>query len=315
MKTETTDRIGWLSRGHSVAGAPTAKECCEAAKLDWSIAKREMFVKHEDGTFERCPDAFQGVRSDTKALMGTVGRTYCHLDNREAFSFFDEVVGNGDATYDSAGSFEGGRLVWLLARLTTPLVLPGDDRIEQYILMVDGKDGSRPTQVGLTAYRISCKNSLVFALEKGLKENTTVRHTSGASNRLRLASKLMAATVVFQKAFKEAVSTMASTLISEGDQLAYFNGVYRRADLTESTTRTDVLAELAISGAGQNTTNRGTVWASLNAVTEYEDHIKGSHRPNQNSERRDFSILFGGAHAVKERAMTLASKFVNVETL
>jgi hypothetical protein len=45
---------------------------------------------------------------------GVVGNRYQPVQNIDAFSFFDQVIADRDATCDAAGSLKGGGIIWIL---------------------------------------------------------------------------------------------------------------------------------------------------------------------------------------------------------
>ena len=57
------------------------------------------------------------VRTDTKAVLGVVGRRYRVFQNHEAFDFMDGLVGDKLAMYETAGSLHGGKRVWMMASI------------------------------------------------------------------------------------------------------------------------------------------------------------------------------------------------------
>ncbi len=65
------------------------------------------------------------VRSTDEAVLGVVSDRYRIVQNEEAFQFTDDLLGEG-VTYETAGSLQGGKKVWMLAKLPEKYIIAGD---------------------------------------------------------------------------------------------------------------------------------------------------------------------------------------------
>ena len=109
----------WHRLGTVLDKPATAKEAIKAAHLDWMVLKQPLFAG--DNEHHRVADYYAVVRGDdwdhNKAtVLGIVGSGYTPLQNLEAFSFFDPIVGKGAAIYHTAGALGNGERVWILAK-------------------------------------------------------------------------------------------------------------------------------------------------------------------------------------------------------
>lgn len=84
------------------------------------------------------------------------------IQNTEAFAFTDSLLGEG-VRYETAGSLQGGRKVWLLAHMPHEYIISGE-RISPYLLFSNTHDGSGAVKIALTPIRVVCNNTLNLAL-------------------------------------------------------------------------------------------------------------------------------------------------------
>lgn len=149
----------WDGVGMNVHGAFSSKEVMQRAGLDWSVSSRKLYLS--DGS--PVPGVKANVRSTDNKVLGIVGPDYKIVQNVEAFSFMDQVLGEG-VTYETAGALKGGRRVWVLAHI------PGEykfveDKADPYILFSTTHNGSGAIKVCLTPIRVVCMNTLNLAIK------------------------------------------------------------------------------------------------------------------------------------------------------
>ncbi|HEY9340845.1 MAG TPA: DUF932 domain-containing protein [Hanamia sp.] len=137
---------------------------------------------------------FCGInRTDTETVLGVVGKDYEVVQNIDAFSFFDAIVGGDGIFYETAGALGKGERIFITAKLPDYIKVGNDDLIEQYLFLTTSHDGSGSITAAFTPVRIVCNNTLNAALCK--KSNAIkIRHTANAKERLEEAHKLMGIT-------------------------------------------------------------------------------------------------------------------------
>ena len=93
----------WHGLGVRVEEAPTSADALRLAGLDWEVAQEPIFTE--------AGDAIAGykvnVRDRDRKVLGVVSDRYRIVQNREAFSFTDALLGNG-VRYETAGSLQEG---------------------------------------------------------------------------------------------------------------------------------------------------------------------------------------------------------------
>ena len=159
----------WHGLGTRFETAPkTSEEAIQAAKLDWQVLRVKLYAV--DGThWTQVPSRRALVPSDRWGkpdcpVFADVPDSYEPVQNEDAFRFFDPLIQQGKATYETAGGLGNGEKVWVLAKLTGDMEIAGDT-LERYLLLSNGHNGRTAVQVMFTPIRVVCANTLSVALE------------------------------------------------------------------------------------------------------------------------------------------------------
>lgn len=98
--------------------------------------------------------------------------------------------GNGGAgvRYETAGSLQGGRRVWMLAHMPHEYIISGE-RISPYLLFSNTHDGTGAIKVALTPVRVVCSNTLNLALSTA-KRSWSMIHTGDIKGKLQEDMKM-----------------------------------------------------------------------------------------------------------------------------
>ena len=172
----------WHGLGQIVEQYPTSAEAIKHAGLDYEVVKSPLFTKGSDiietvggievGSSElEVPNCFANIRTDNNTVLGVVGKDYHIVQNREAFSFFDAIVGGGEGIlYETAGALGKGERIFITAKLPDYIrVGNGDDVTEKYIFLTTSHDGSGSITAAFTPIRIVCQNTLNASLRRDRK--------------------------------------------------------------------------------------------------------------------------------------------------
>lgn len=297
----------WHKLGTQVAAAMTAAEAIEAARLGWNVKKSPVFYERMNGQ-QGATDRFAVVRTDNDACLGVVGNVYRPLQNREAFSFFDAIVGQKLAVYHTAGSILGGRKIWMLAKLPGSCWITPEDNVEKYLLLSNSHDGTSSVSIAVTPIRVVCQNTLNMALHSDVK--TRVKHTMAMGQGIDSIRKQLGIADAYFQTFeevgkalvnKQANSAMVERLLSDlGLSLEDSKESSRIENI-----RYDIMGKFE-HGKGNNMRSvRGSAWALLNGVVEYVDYSRSTktHDGHSVSDSRTNSILFGSGAAMKQKAL------------
>ena len=103
--------------------------------------------------------------------MGVVTDRYRTIQNHDAFAFTDSLLGEG-VTYETAGSLQNGRRVWVLAKLPQRYIISGDE-ITPYLVFMNAHDGTGAIKAAMTPIRVVCMNTLNLALSTAKRSWST----------------------------------------------------------------------------------------------------------------------------------------------
>ena len=191
----------WHSLGKIVQDHPTSKEAIQFAGLDYTVEKRRLFTYNSENQHANpnteivipeidVPDYFATVRTDNDTVLGVVGKDYEVVQNADAFSFFDSIVGGDGIQYETAGALGRGERIFITAKLPSYIKVGKADLIEQYLFLTTSHDGFGSITAAFTPVRIVCNNTLNAALRKH-SNSIKIRHTMGVKERLEQAHLVM----------------------------------------------------------------------------------------------------------------------------
>lgn len=164
--------------------APTSADALICAGLDWEVFQKHVYT--EDGSF--ITGYKVNVRSTDNAMLGIVSDRYKVVQNKDAFRFTDDLLGEG-VTYETAGALQGGRKVWMLAKMPQKYIIGGDE-IAPYMVVMNSHDGSSGIKVAMTPIRVVCQNTLNLALNTA-KRTWTSKHTENVMSRVHEARETL----------------------------------------------------------------------------------------------------------------------------
>jgi phage/plasmid-like protein (TIGR03299 family) len=331
----------WHNLGQVVQEYPTSEEAIKFAGLDYEVEKSPLFTKGA-GIIENSngiemidselevSNYFANIRTDNNTVLGVVGKDYQIVQNREAFSFFDSIVGgNNGILYETAGALGNGERIFITAKLPDYIrVGNGDDITEKYIFLTTSHDGSGSITAAFTPVRIVCQNTLNASL-KNMSNVVRIRHTAGAKQRLDDAHKVMGLANKLSNELESTFNHWANIKVGDDEmkrliQLALCpnketlnhlqKGNFDDVSTVFKNTVDDAFAYAMISESQQMDTTKGTLFGAYNAVTGYFQNV----RNYKDNEAKLQSIVLGGtAHLKAQKAFDLCENFArfSAETL
>ena len=171
----------WHGLGVQVQEAPTSEKALWLAGLDWKVLQKDIYT---EGRI-KVPGYKANVRDSDGQVLGVVTDRYKVIQNEEAFAFTDALLGKG-VRYETAGSLQKGKKVWMLARLPKEYIISGE-RISPYLVFSNTHDGSGAVRVAVTPIRVVCNNTLNLALDTA-RRSWSMIHTGNISGKIQEAA-------------------------------------------------------------------------------------------------------------------------------
>ncbi len=170
----------WHGLGTIVMEAPTSADALRLAGLDWNVVQEPVYTNSK----EKVEGYKLNIRDSDRKVLGVVSDRYRVVQNVDAFSFTDGLLGQG-VRYETAGSLQNGRRVWLLARLPKEYIIAGE-RINPYLVFSNTHDGSSSVKAAITPVRVVCNNTLNLALDTARRSFSMV-HTGNIQGKIQEA--------------------------------------------------------------------------------------------------------------------------------
>lgn len=306
--------VPWHKLGTNLPELATAEQAIKAAQLDYQVEKRKLLAQINTipslvlDTRE-VNNHFATVRMDTTEVLGVVGSRYEVVQNKDAFTFFDTLVGKDEAIYETAGALGKGERIWIMAKLPGYIKVKGEDIVNKYLLLYNSHDGSSTIAAKLTPVRVVCNNTLSMALEDHT-DTISIRHTRNVQDKLSVAHNLLGLTNNLYTQLENIFQTMSLKQITSDQLIKYIATLFPYNPESKDHSQTDKVRskvyELQETGLGSSLSS-GTLWGAYNAITEYADHVVQANNPQKALK----SIWFGAANNLKQRAFKLAQQSLN----
>ena len=313
-------RPSFSTLGTETKGARTAEEALKEAQLDWGVYKtdepvnvmipRSELNKEELRIFAK--DKFMTYRynpiTNEPESLGVVGSRYTPVQNLEAFSLLNNIADDSGAVFDSAGSLDGGKKVFMTMKLPEGIQVGGVDKVDMYLLAWNAHDGSSSFSIHVTPIRLWCQNQIRMIMRTA-ESSYTLRHTPRVNGKVIAAREALGLTFKYVEEFERQAELLLGAKYSDKE---FYRLVETLIPIDEENERARNVAEEArqnLVGLWKAPTQENilnTKWAAYNAVAEYADWTKPVRGNNVDSARAVKTIT-GLADRFKNKALTLLS--------
>ena len=217
----------WHGLGTAVTAGTDAQTMLKLAKLDFKVESMDLELSHLIGQDIVNPvSRFKAIgRRDTNRIFGVQSNRYKIHQNSDILAVFDEYCKAGHAELDVIGGLRGGAVVWALAKLNgrTKLTLPGNDKVEGYLLMVGSHDGTLPTAAYATQQRAVCNNTLFPAMRSGRMGFKMKHSKEWTSNTTKKAQSDMGIAIEAIQEFNEMSESFSRVSLDRKGQIEFIS--------------------------------------------------------------------------------------------
>ena len=197
----------WHNQGIVIKGTLTSEEAIKVAKLDWDVVPMPLF--DEQG---REIKGYKVNRRTSDGLnLGVVTDKYRIVQNRDAFSFTDALLGEG-VQYETAGSLASGKRVWMLARMENTWL--AEENVDPYLVFTNAHDGTGAVRVAIVPVRVVCQNTLNLALSQASR-HWSCAHKGNIQDKLEEAKFTLANANQYMEALEEEFGELKLKHVSE----------------------------------------------------------------------------------------------------
>ena len=292
--------VPWHGLGTPVEHALTSEEALVVAGLDWEVNKKSVFDERGlpiHGYYRTC-------RSTDDSTFGIVGDRYKVVQNREAFSFTDNLIG-GEVRYETAGSLRGGRRIWLLARLPETEIL--GDKFDNYVCFTNTHDGTGSVKACMTPVRVVCNNTLNLALS-GAQRRWSTRHIGDLQGKLEEGRRVLELAALYEEQLRKEAEKLVEIRVDEATIEHLFDVVFpvdRNKDTERKINNVEYLKQKFFNCLAANDIKKfdGTAWQVINATTDFVDHTPPVRNTESYRENNWASIIDG--HSVVDAMHSL----------
>lgn len=263
----------WHGLGTVTPDVLTAEEAMIIAELDWEVTAQPVFafMPQYEELYIEIPGKKVMVRESDGSIYEIVSDRYVPIQNAKAFEFFDQLVDNGDAKYETAGSLKGGRVVFMTAKVDREILIGGVDPVDLYLVLTTSHDGSMALTAMKTPVRVVCKNTLNLALS-GHQAQWKLKH-EGADLHGKIA--IARETIGLTMAYADEFEAQMNKLIDQDYTKVQFEQLVRdvfphKLDQPFSPEQYGMIGTFE-SSPTMDDSFRYTAWGALNAVREYDD--------------------------------------------
>jgi phage/plasmid-like protein (TIGR03299 family) len=255
-----------------------------------------------------------------KDILAIVGSKYQVVQNEQLFEFGDNLL-DGGASWESAGSIKGGRIVF--GSLVVPKEITLDaqganDKTITYLLVHTSHDGSVSVQASVTPVRVVCQNTLNLAL-RGTKQSFKLRHTQSIDGKIQIAREALGLSFAYMDNFELEARSLFETAVTDLEFNKIITTIYPKPSKDDAKSKMTkwenkiVLINELYHNSPTNANIKGTAWGVLNTLTERLDYFKQERKNNLENRLASASGFDVMSNATKNKLFAQVKELAQVK--
>lgn len=286
---------------------------------------RKMVTVADDGSivenFEEVPSHVLRTRSDNHESLGVPPATLPIVKNEHLYDIAEAIQGEGaDVMFETGGSLQGGRKVWLLLRLVDPIQVNGDPNgaTLPFYALQNSHDGTGALRGQATFVRIVCKNTSQAADLDSKMHGTefTFRHTKNIHDKIEEAKDALAGWRVSIQEWEQFNAQMLRLTFPKSDDRLVVGDFLNKfipippGEVVSDRVRNNVeeargkWREVYYGQTGEGL--QGSAYGLIQASIEYAEHVRWSQ-----SQETKFKRAVLDRNKVVQNAVTIARELVS----
>lgn len=309
----TTRQEAWGSFGQDAEGT-TAKEVCENAGLTWKAQLEPLY----DTRGKVLTQKHRGVfRDDTHDCLGVVGKSYHVKQHQDVAELAHELTKVTDLEWNKIGVVNNGAKFWVNLALPDEILINGNEPVQGFMTLTNAHDGSGAIRVIPNCIRMNCGNQMNMVLRDAKKTGNyfTIRHTSKMDEQIENMKEAMNMTNAMLDQWAEDALGMLEVEMDIGERVEFY------LEHLPIQTNEDLISKEnphGLATRGQNILDRvialeaepqnqigdmdGTLFQTVNVVTDFIDHAWVTTKDGRVNDRRAESAIMGTGQRIKGKA-------------
>ena len=284
--------------GTDVSKANTMEEALQIAGLDWTVEPKAVVV---DG--KEIPGLQANMTNEGK-FLGIVSNKYKIVNNMEAFSFADSLI--GEIQLDTAGSLFEDKKIWVAAKFND-IDLAGQ-KFENYLVFTNSHDGKSSIRAAIIPI---LTNGYPLNLPLNKKRNWSITHSGNIDKKMEQAAETIKLAEDYLAELVRQTDKMISTKISEKQLDAFIEQLFPIKP-QDGDRRIDNIVETRNAAKGyinKITNNVGTAWQVINGISAYISN-SSPKRSSETFEQNKLNSYIVGHHLLDEAYKILKINYI-----
>ncbi|MER6123283.1 DUF932 domain-containing protein [Streptomyces sp. NPDC001795] len=289
----------WTILGMDVQRATSAQEALDMAYLsNWKVRIWDDVVVRSDESGTMTELKMHGTRSTIRTnpitsqaeQIAAVGNQYTPVQIDDHKDVLDMFARESGAKFHKAGAHgHNGSKFFVSMVLPDVIRIGGFDEHRMHLTLFGSHDGSSANSFHIGPTRLDCGNMQRFII-KGAQHKYTIPHTVSAPVKLAEVHKALETLFGWQETFERMANRLLNTPVTLGQFEKIADIIWdvpanpSKRQMANIQARRAHLRHLFLEADTQESI-RGTAWAALNALGEFDDHFGNAKSPTLRAAR------------------------------